>query len=126
MQDHPRALRRTLAAALAISFVLFTGAAKAQEEKLPPGAKVVHIEATPPAVTLKNPFDYAQVILTGQLATGDKVDVTRMVKIEAPDLVTVSPTGLVRPVADGAGQMDEEGPGQPHCRSGICGPCRQR
>ncbi len=64
MQDHPRALRRHIAAALAIPFVLFTGAAVAQEEKLPAGAKVVRIEATPPAVTLKNPFDYAQVILT--------------------------------------------------------------
>ena len=59
MQDHPRALRWQIAATLAISFALFTGAAPAQEEKLPPGAKVVRIEATPPAVTLKNPFDYA-------------------------------------------------------------------
>ncbi|MBI1916416.1 MAG: DUF1553 domain-containing protein [Planctomycetes bacterium] len=105
MQDHPRAFCRHVAAALAITIALFTGAAVAQDEKLPPGAKVVRIEATPPAVTLKNPFDYAQVILTGQLSTGDKVDVTRMVKVEAPDIVQVSPAGLVRPVADGAGQL---------------------
>src|SRR5215475_4339379 len=104
MQDHPRVSPRYLAA-LALGFVLSTGAAVAQEEKLPAGTRVVRLEAIPPAVTLKNPFDYAQVILTGQLATGDKVDVSRMVKIETPDLVKVSPTGLVRPVADGAGQI---------------------
>jgi hypothetical protein len=105
MQDYSRTLNRHVAATLALTFALFSGAASAQEEKLPAGAKVVRLEAIPPAVTLKNPFDYAQVILTGQLATGDKVDVTRMVKVEAPDIVKVAPTGLIRPAADGAGQM---------------------
>jgi hypothetical protein len=105
MQDHSRVLHRHVAAALAITLTLFTGAVSAQEEKLPTGARVVRIEAIPSALTLKNPFDYAQVVLTAHLATGDKVDVTRMAKVEAPEIVKVSPTGLVRPQADGSGQL---------------------
>src|SRR5262245_34279766 len=105
MQDHFRTHRRHVAAVFAITLALFTGTTSAQEEKLPAGVKLVRIEAIPLSVTLKNPFDYAQVILTGQLSTGDKIDVTRMVKVEAPDIVKVSPTGLARPVADGAGQL---------------------
>src|SRR5262245_14302050 len=105
MQDHSRTPRRHIVAALATTLALFTGAAPAQEEKLPPGAKVVRIEATPTAITLKNPFDYVQVILTAHLSTGDKVDVTRVVRAEPPAVVKVSPTGLVRPQADGTGQL---------------------
>src|SRR5262245_42411211 len=105
MQDHSRAHRQPIAAALAITLALFTCAVSGEEEKLPAGAKVARIEGTPPAITLKNPFDYAQVILTAQLSTGDKVDVTRMAKAEAPGIVKVSPTGLVRPQADGTGQL---------------------
>src|SRR5262249_47252132 len=105
MQDHSRVLHRHVASALAITLALFTGAASAQEEKLPTGARVVRIEAIPTAITLKNPFDYAQVILTAHLATGDKVDVTRMAKVEGPEIVKVSPTGRVRPQPAGSGEL---------------------
>src|SRR6266446_3458819 len=76
------------------------------EEKLPPGAEITKIEARPAAVQLKTPFDYSQLILTGYLNDGDKVDVTRVAKIEPPaNLVKISETGLARPVADGSGQL---------------------
>src|SRR5438876_5292871 len=76
------------------------------EEKLPPGAQFTKIEAWPAAVQFKTPFDYSQLVLTGYLKSGDKVDVTRIAKIETGNnLVKVSETGLVRPVADGSGQL---------------------
>ncbi len=85
--------------------LLLGGAARA-EEKLPEGARLVKIEAQPTSITIKNPFEYAQVVLTGQLENGERIDVTRMVKIEALDtVVKVSPTAQVRPVADGAAEI---------------------
>src|SRR5262249_41082980 len=73
---------------------------------LPPGLKVVKVEAQPAVVTLKGPFDYVQLLLTGQLETGERIDVTRAAKIDAPgNLVRVAPTGLVRPAGDGAGGL---------------------
>jgi hypothetical protein len=75
-------------------------------EKLPPKMTVVRIEAQPPAVTLKNPYAYAQVVLTGQLNNGDRVDVTRMVTLgKSSPFVKVSPRGQVRPIADGRGEL---------------------
>ena len=75
------------------------------EEKLPPGAKVVRLEAHPASITLSQPFAYAQVLLTGHLGTGERIDVTRLATVKAPAAVKVSPTGLVRPAADGAGAL---------------------
>src|SRR5207244_3600983 len=40
------------------------------------------------------------------LDSGDRIDVTRLARIEAPaGLVSVSTTGLVRPVGDGSGTL---------------------
>ena len=76
------------------------------EEKLPPGAQITKIEARPAAVQFKTPFDYSQLVLTGYLKSGDKIDVTRIVKMEpAANLVKVSETGLIRPSADGNGNL---------------------
>ncbi|HEV3204819.1 MAG TPA: DUF1549 domain-containing protein, partial [Gemmataceae bacterium] len=76
------------------------------QEKLPPGTSVVRIEAQPANITLKTPYAYSQLLITAHLNTGDRVDVTRVVQIEAPaNLVKVSPTGQVRPQADGTGPM---------------------
>jgi hypothetical protein len=73
---------------------------------LPPGAKVLRIEATPATIALKHPFDYRQLILTGILENGDRVDVTRMAEVQAPpNLLTVSRGLLVRPAADGNGEL---------------------
>jgi hypothetical protein len=96
--------RRLTALLLGLALALGTPAARGQE-KLPPGTKLARIEAHPAAVTLKHPYDYAQVLLTGVLDGGDRVDVTRMAQVEAPGVVRVSPTLLVRPAADGAGVL---------------------
>src|SRR5262249_52396862 len=96
---------------LLLALALLVGpaaAARADEpaEKLPPGAKLVRIEAAPASITLTNPFDYRQFLLTGVLESGDKLDVTRLAKLEQPAAqAKVSPRGLVRPAADGTGQL---------------------
>jgi hypothetical protein len=93
---------------LCLTAVLAAGGAgtpAGAQEKQPPGTKLVRLDATPGTLTLKTPFAYAQVVLTGTLDNGDRIDVTRMVQIDKPANVTVSPGGLVRPTADGTGQI---------------------
>jgi hypothetical protein len=82
-------------------------AARAQTtEKLPPGRHVTAVEALPTAIDLKHPFDYSQLLLTGVLDDGARIDVTRLAKLDYPaKLVKVSATGQVRPLADGSGEL---------------------
>jgi hypothetical protein len=76
--------------------------AGATGETLPPGSKLVKIEADPPGIDLQHPFDYVQLVLKGHLDNGDVVDVTRQAKlVQGNELVTVSDRGLVRPTKDG-------------------------
>ncbi len=97
--------RRFSIAVLAIALLPFSARAQSAET-LPAGAKLQSIEARPERIDLKNPFDYRQVLLTGVLETGERVDLTRLAEFKAPaNLVKVSPRGLVRPTADGAGQL---------------------
>ena len=71
-------------------------------EQLPPGTRLVRIEASPAAIVLPHRYAYSQVLLTGVTEAGDRLDVTRMAAVEAPaGLVDVSTTRLVRPLADG-------------------------
>src|SRR5262245_44180415 len=88
----------------AVVGLALAGFARAQE-KLPPGAKLASIEARPSAIELKHPFAYAQLLVTGKLDSGEQFDVTRLVRIEKPATVTITPTGLVRPTADGEGAI---------------------
>ena len=60
----------------------------------------------PSAFDLNSPFEYRQLLITGVLDNGDRVDLTRQTKFEAPaGLVKVSDVGQVRPVADGKGEI---------------------
>jgi len=87
----------------------FSAAARGQApmnpgEKLPPGAKLIRIESNPDRVTLTTPFACAQLLLTGVLSSGERLDVTRMARLDGPAaLVTLTERGLVRPKADGNG-----------------------
>jgi hypothetical protein len=104
-----RDVRRALLCGLvSLGLALSASAALAApgDEKLPPGAKVVRIEAQPAAVTLKHPFDYVEVLLTAQLSTGDRVDVTRLARLETPTpVVKRASNGLLRPAQDGSAQL---------------------
>ena len=77
-----------------------------ESEALPKGAKLVALKVEPPSVKLTNRFAYSQVLVTGQLESGDLIDVTRMVEINASGgIAEVTRAGLVRPVADGKGAL---------------------
>lgn len=99
-----------------ILFVLcfaFLAAPAFGQEKLPAGAKVNRLDILPPAIELTHRFDYRQVLVTGILETGERVDLTRLAQIAAPDkVVKVSATGQVRPVADGTGEIKFTAGGQ--------------
>src|SRR5205807_416572 len=79
--------------------------AAAPTERLLEKEKLVKMEVRPPALTFKTPFEYAQLQITGTLASGDVIDVTRMVTVEAPGCLNLSPTLLARPAADGEGAL---------------------
>ena len=72
-------MRNTLLGILALSsaFAPFSAPALHAQEKLPPGAKVAKIEVTPATVALKNPYEYRQLLVTGVLESGERIDVTR-------------------------------------------------
>jgi hypothetical protein len=97
-------------AALALGAVMAPAAAAQtpapQAEKLPPGAKLARLEAMPARVALCGPFDYAQLLITGVLASGERVDVTRMARLEVPaGILKATDRGLLRPVGDGMGTL---------------------
>ncbi|MBI2806134.1 MAG: DUF1549 domain-containing protein [Planctomycetes bacterium] len=75
------------------------------QDKLPPNAKVVKLEGLPARIDLKSPFDYRQLLITGTLDNGDRVDLTRLVMYTPPAQVKISDRGQVRPTADGQGEL---------------------
>lgn len=92
--------------ACSYSLVRAEEAADRKPEQLPAGRTVVRLEALPNSVQLKHPYDYAQVLLTAELDTGERIDATRLAQAEVPTaLASMSPTGMVRPHADGAGEL---------------------
>jgi hypothetical protein len=106
-------IRTTRLAMFALAATLALAASARAQEQLPPGAKLAKIEAQPASVTLGTPYEYAQLVLTGVLDNGDRLDVTRMVTFEAPaKVVKLSATGQVRPVADGDGEIKASLAGQ--------------
>jgi hypothetical protein len=83
-----------------------TQPAAAAGEKLPTAARVTALEVQPAQIQLSNPFAYAQLVVTAQLASGERLDATRMVEITIPAQVKVSPTGQVRPLSDGNANLE--------------------
>jgi hypothetical protein len=74
-------------------------------DSLPEGATVVGLEIYPEKIALEDRYNYRQVLVTGVLADGQKIDVTRMVDVKAPPSVNVSDHAVVRPHADGSGEI---------------------
>jgi Protein of unknown function (DUF1553)/Protein of unknown function (DUF1549)/Bacterial Ig-like domain (group 2) len=92
-------------ATLSIVTALLIQASALPQDKLPPNAKFVKVEVAPASIELKTPFEYRQLLVTGILDNGDRVDVTRLAQFTPPNVVTVSERGQVRPAADGAGEL---------------------
>jgi WD40 repeat protein len=83
-----------------------SAAVQLEPESLPDGARVTAIEVQPAQLRFISRNDYAQLLVTARLESGDAADVTRLVKfVTKPALVDVSPTGLVSPLTNGQGKL---------------------
>ena len=71
-------------------------------EKLSEGRTLTSIEVSPPVVRLNGPWSYQQLLVTGILDSGDRVDVTRLSRFSLPaDVGQVTPAGALTVSADG-------------------------
>jgi hypothetical protein len=72
------------------------------ESAFPENESIVSLDIEPSSVTLDAPARYTQLVVTAELASGAKIDVTRDVSysLSAP-VATVDSAGLVNPVANG-------------------------
>ncbi|MEO6809410.1 MAG: DUF1549 domain-containing protein [Isosphaeraceae bacterium] len=74
----------------------------AETQPLPKDLTIEALEVEPPAIDLKSIYAYVQLIVTARASSGDRIDVTRMVKpSQATEVVEVSRSGLVRAKSDG-------------------------
>ena len=74
-----------------------------------PPAGITAIEIEPSEIVLEGPFAATQVLVTGRLADGRRIDLTRSVTFSADGdgmaLVSIGPGGIVRPLADGSTRL---------------------
>ncbi|MBM4058932.1 MAG: hypothetical protein FJ275_12000, partial [Planctomycetes bacterium] len=77
-----------------------------EAEPAPPAAPT-GLALTPAAISLVGPFAIAQVVVTGRLADGTTIDLSRAVRYEplAGLPVVAGAAGLLRPTGDGAGTV---------------------
>ncbi len=90
---------------LSLAMIALSTCSLQAQEKLPPGAKLTKVEVAPASIELKTPFEYRQLLLTGVLDNGDRIDVTRLAKFTPPASIKVSERGQVRPLQDGKGEL---------------------
>ena len=77
-----------------------------EPESLPDGAKVVSLELQSAKFKFASPNDYAQLLVTAKLESGDTADVTRMAKFTIkPDVAEISPRGILRPLKNGSTKL---------------------
>jgi WD40 repeat protein len=75
-------------------------------DRPPPGLDVVELTVTPSEVVLDNPHSYQQALLTGRLASGELVDLTRQAAWHPDTPVSeVDQLGTIRPSVDGRGTI---------------------
>ena len=73
-----------------------------ETESLPSDSSLMSLEVQPKEVLLNGRFAYAQLLVSGKLASGESIDVTRMVEpILSTEIAEVSRSGLVRARKDG-------------------------
>ena len=69
-------------------------------------SNIAKLEVSPATIDLQHPYDYRQLLLTAVTTNDERIDVTRTAqRIAPPPFVHLSPTGLVRPVANGRGEL---------------------
>jgi WD40 repeat protein len=78
----------------------------ATPDPMPPAAKIIALELQPNRIKIESPNDYAQLLVTARLDSGDAVDVTRSVKFTLkPDIASISSRGLFQPLKNGTGKL---------------------
>jgi hypothetical protein len=88
-------------------------AKKPAPESLPAGAKVVGLDVQPPKVVLSGNYESAQIVVTAKLASGEAADVTRIARLQLEGgVVELTPSGVVKPLKNGAGTLRVELGGQ--------------
>jgi WD40 repeat protein len=86
--------------------LIFPKDAKLDPEKLPAGSKVTALEVEPKAIDFTSPYQYAQLLVTARLGNGDSFDATRVARLDmGSPLAAITPSSLVRPIADGQGEI---------------------
>jgi WD40 repeat protein/mono/diheme cytochrome c family protein len=74
---------------------------------LPAGDAVVGLHVEPAAVSLDSPARYAQIVVSAELASGAKIDVTRHASYTfSSPVANVSAAGLVKPIENGHGLLN--------------------
>ena len=77
-----------------------------ESESPPEGLRVAGLEVQPAQVKITSRNDYAQLLVTAHLESGETVDVTRVAKFSIkPSLAEVSTTGLLTPMTNGFGKL---------------------
>ncbi len=72
------------------------------EPSLPAVVTLTKLTAEPATIQLDSPHRYSQVVVTAELASGAKVDVTRLAKFSfSQPVATANATGMVIPAANG-------------------------
>lgn len=106
----------TIAAVLAFSAPTALEAALKPEPKAPPAPEVspaadlvTALDVQPAKIVISGKFESTQVIVTAKLASGDRVDVTRLATLKiGNDVAEVTPQGQVIPLRDGTGTLHVE------------------
>ena len=75
-------------------------------EQAPPVEQVTTLLVEPKQIDMTSPYDYTQLIVTAVLKDESTVDITRLCDIAAPNWITITPSGLIRPTADGEGTIE--------------------
>ena len=102
-------IRYFVLAVFAVCFCNLNLSAQSETETLPEGLSIKSVSSNLESIELKNKFDYRQLLLTGTLDDGQTADITRMAKVTSkPQFVSISETGLIRPIANGSEEISVE------------------
>jgi len=75
------------------------------EEPLP-APRIVELDVHPAHIELPDRFAYTQLLVDARTETGEVLDVTRKVRLaQAPPHLEIDERGLIRPLADGTGEL---------------------
>ncbi|WP_237229282.1 DUF1549 domain-containing protein [Rubinisphaera sp. JC750] len=84
----------------------FGSKAELQARPLDAAQQVKTLIVEPAEISLAGPFAYAQLIVTAELGSGDRVDVTRLAKYDVSgELASVDKFGMLQPQGDGKTEL---------------------